>query len=82
MALDMELLGQLYLGASKPYPAAVAELAWLCCKRHDSAVCSNFTNGHAAAVEIDAFYAEAVRLGFEGTAIMWRRYAIGTRERA
>lgn len=81
MSLDVELLTRLYLGTAKPCPAAVIALARLCCTRHDMAVCSNFTNGFAAATEIDAYYAEAAKLGFEGTAIMWRRYAIGTRER-
>jgi hypothetical protein len=82
MALDMELLSLLYLGPAKTHPSAVAELALLCCKRHDSTVRFNFTEGRAAVAEIDDYYTEAVRLGFVGTAIMWRRYAIGARERA
>lgn len=81
MALDLALLSRLYLGGPKTYPAAVTALARLCCTRHDLSVANNFTNGFAAATEIDAYYTEAAKLGFEGTAIMWRRYAIGTRER-
>ena len=78
--LDQEVLGLLYLGPTRVYRGELAELARLCCKRHDETVDGGFTDGCAASTEIDAYYAEAVRLGFEGSRVMWRRYVVGTRE--
>jgi len=80
MALDLEVLSRLYLGSTKTYCRELTELARVCCKRHDETVDGNFTDGCAAATEIDAYYAQAVRLGFEGSRVMWRRYVVGTRE--
>lgn len=79
-ALNQEVLSLLYLGRPKTYCSQLTELAILCCKRHDETVDGGFTDGCAASTEIDAYYAEAVRWGFEGSRVMWRRYVVGTRE--
>jgi hypothetical protein len=80
-AIDQELLGLLYLGEVRSYSSELVELARLCCKRHDERVDGNFTEGRAIIVEIDTHYEEAVRLGFEGSRVIWRRYVVGTREK-
>jgi hypothetical protein len=79
-ALDMEILSLLYLGGAKTYCAELTELARLCCTRHDTTVARECTDGRAAQAEIDAYYTEAARLGFEGSGVMWRRYVVGKRE--
>lgn len=78
--IDFHMLSHLYLGAPKNYPGELVELARLCCKRHDSIVANEFTEGRAAEGQIDSYYAEAMRLGFEGSRVMWRRYVVGKRE--
>lgn len=79
-AINLDALTRLYLGAINTYSVELKELARLCCKRHDETVDGNFTDGCAAEIEIDAYYAEAARLGFEGSRVMWRRYVVGMRE--
>lgn len=80
MAADPHVFIQLYLGAPKNYSGELVELARVCCARHDNIVANEFTEGRAAEGQIDSYYAEAMRLGFEGSRVMWRRYVVGKRE--
>lgn len=80
MAADPQVFIQLYFGPTTTHSAELVELARLCCTRHDLVVASNYTEGRAATTEIDSYYEEAARLGFEGSRVMWRRYVVGKRE--